>query len=238
MKKYCELKVTLLLKKDIIFKDIHEKLSSNLNRVMLSDNALKQIHTMKCFKPYCIGSLYPFDVVTKVYKVNQVYILTIRSIDEDFLNKLKIVLKNSKVLDFNVLAIEFLNRNYQYIESAYTLTPCIISITDENTRKLKYWTKYDSSLEFVKERITANLEKKYLQFYNKKLKAPDDFISMIKLENDVPIVYNYKNTKLFTNKFKIHFASDDISQKLAFLAFGVGILEKNSLGFGFLTKGK
>ena len=236
--KYYELKITLLLKQNIIFKDIHEKLSSNINKAMLENDNLKQRHTLKGFKPYCVGSLYPFDLTTKIYRADQIYLLTIRSIDNDFLNRLKNVLKTSKKLDFKVMAVEFLNRNYKYIESAYTLTPCIISITDENTRKLKYWTKYDSSLEFVKERITANLEKKYLQFYNKKLKAPDDFISMIKLENDVPIVYNYKNTKLFTNKFKIHFASDDISQKLAFLAFGVGILEKNSLGFGFLTKGK
>jgi len=47
-----------------------------------------------------------------------------------------------------------------------------------------------------------------------------------------------KRFDIFSNKFKIYFASDEISQKLAFLAFGVGILEKNSLGFGFLTKGK
>lgn len=236
--KYYEIKVTLLLKKDIKFGDIHESLSLNINKSMLDNKELKEQHSLNGFKPYCIGSLYPFDLKTKVYKANQIYMLTIRSIDENFLTKLKIVLKESKVLDFNVLAIEFLRKDYQFIESAYTLTPCIITITDENTKKRKYWTKDDSSLEFVKQRIVSNLEKKYKYFYNKEITVPSDFISMIKIENKVPIVYTYKRSRLFTNKFKIHFASDELSQKLAFLAFSIGILEKNSLGFGFLTKGK
>lgn len=236
--KYYELKITLFLKKDIKFQDVHESLSFNINKAMLEDKVLKENHGTKGYKSYCIGSLYPFDLKTKMYKANQIYLLTIRSIDNDFLNKLKNVLKTSTKLDFNVMAIEFLNKNYQYIESAFTLTPAIISIKNEEDDKIRYWVKEEISLEFVKKRIKENLEKKYFSFYDEKIVAPEDFITMIEMQNRKPLVFNYKNTKLFTNKFKIHFASDDISQKLAFLAFGVGILEKNSLGFGFLTKGK
>ena len=236
--KYYEIKVTLLLKKDIRLENINEFISFNINKSMLGNIDLKERHSLKGFKPYCIGSMYPFDLENKIYKANQIYILTVRSIDKDFLNKLKNVLKHSKLLDFNVLACQFLNKTYSFIESAFTLTPCIISITNEESKKTKYWTKDDSSLDFVKNRIKANLEKKYFQFYNERITAPDDFILMIEIKNRIPIVYNYKKSKLFSNKFKITFNSDDISQKLAFLAFGVGILEKNSLGFGFLTKGK
>lgn len=235
---YYEIKVTLLLKKDIRLENINEFISFNINKSMISDAELKKSHGSKGFKPYCIGSLYPFDLENKIYRANQIYILTIRSIDKDFLNKLKNVLKQSKDLDFNVLACQFMKKTYSFIESAFTLTPCIISITNEESKKTRYWTKDDSSLDFVKKRIKANLEKKYFQFYYEKIIAPDDFISMIEIKNRIPIVYNYKKSKLFSNKFKITFNSDVISQKLAFLAFGVGLLEKNSLGFGFLTKGK
>jgi CRISPR-associated endoribonuclease Cas6 len=236
MKNY-ELKVTLLLKVDIKYEDTHDRLSSNINKAMYEDSKLKELHENKKYKPYCIGSLYPFDMENKIYKANQVYVLTIRSIDKEFINLLKNSLKSSSKLDFNVLAIEFKELKYNFIESAFTLTPTIISITDEN-KKIRHWTKNEDSLEFVKQRIKDNLEKKYLQIYKEELIAPDDFISMIQIQNKKPIVFNYKKTKLFTNKFKIVFNSDEISQKLAKLAFGMGILEKNSLGFGFLTKGK
>ena len=56
--------------------------------------------------------------------------------------------------------------------------------------------------------------------------------------NEKPIVFNYKKGKLFSNRFKIAFESDKNSQKLAKLALGVGILEKNTLGFGMVVKGR
>lgn len=237
MKLY-EIKITLLLKKDIKLIDVQEFLSSNINKVMLEDEILKKLHALKGFKPYSLGSLYPFDLKNKMYHKNQMYVLTMRSIDKQFLQSLSIVLKSSKKLDFNVVAVEFLSRSYGFIESAFTLTPAIISIKDEEKNYIRYWTKDEGSLDFVKKRIKDNLEKKYQQFFDEKIVAPDDFISMITVQNNKPMVYNYKNIKLWTNKFKIVFASDEVSQKLASLAFGVGILEKNSLGLGFLTKGR
>jgi len=236
--KLYEIKITLLLKKDIKLIDVQEFLSSNINKVMLEDEILKKLHALKGFKPYSLGSLYPFDLKNKMYHKNQMYVLTMRSIDKQFLQSLSIVLKSSKKLDFNVVAVEFLSRSYGFIESAFTLTPAIISIKDEEKNYIRYWTKDEGSLDFVKKRIKDNLEKKYQQFFDEKIVAPDDFISMITVQNNKPMVYNYKNIKLWTNKFKIVFASDEVSQKLASLAFGVGILEKNSLGLGFLTKGR
>ena len=237
MKNY-EIKVTLLLKKDVLLPDVQEFLSSNVNKSMLEDSVLKEKHALHTYKPYCMGTLYPFDLTNKIYRANQVYVLTIRSIDRDFLSRLQNVLKGSRKLDFNVIAVEFLTREHKYIESAFTLTPTIISIKDEEKNYIRYWTKEEGSLEFVKKRIKDNLEKKYEQFFNEKIIAPDDFILMISIQNKKAIVYNYKGTKLWTNKFKILFAPDEISQKLASLAFGVGVLEKNTLGFGFLTKGR
>ena len=237
MKNY-EIKITLFLKKDLRLADVQEFLSTNINKSMLEDKILKRMHYINSYKPYCIGTLYPFDLTNKIYRANQVYVLTIRSIDIDFLNRLRKVLKESCKLDFNVIAIESLTRNYGYIESAFTLTPAIISIKEEEKNYIRYWTKEEGSLDFVKKRIKDNLEKKYEQFFNEKIVAPDDFILMISIQNKKAIVYNYKGAKLWTNKFKIVFAPDELSQKLVSLAFGVGILEKNSLGLGFLTKGR
>lgn len=235
--KHYEIKVTLLLKQDIKYIDIHDRLSSSINQAMFENDILKELHLNQKYKSYCIGNLFPFDIQSKIYKANQVYVLTIRSIDKEFINFLKNSLKNSKKLDFNVLAVEFKELKYSFIDSVYTLTPTVITITDKNN-KMKYWTKDEQSLEFVKKRIKDNLEKKYFEFFKEKIIAPDDFIQMIRLENEKPIVFNYKKTKLFSNKFKILINSDDISQRLIKLAFSVGLLEKNSLGMGFLVRGK
>jgi len=233
-----EIKITLLLKQDVSLVNVQEFLSSNINKSMLEDSTLKEMHSKNIFKPYSIGSLYPFDLQNKIYKANQIYVLTIRSIDEKFLNRLNKVLKSSRKLDFNVIAIEQLSRKSGHIESAFTLTPAILSIKEEGMDRVRYWTREDGNLEFVKQRIKDNLERKYEQFFNKKIVAPDDFIMMLSVQNKKPMVYNYKGGKLFSNKFKMIFAPDEISQKLASLAFGVGVLEKNTLGFGFLTKGR
>ncbi len=235
--KHYEIKITLMLHVDIKYEDIYEHLASNINRCLYEDEILKQIHLNKKYKPYVVGNLYPFDIGSKIYKANRVYVLSIRSIDRDFLNRLKNSLKKTIKLDFKVLAIEFKELKYGFIDIIYTLTPTIITLCGHDN-KIKYWTKEEESLDFVKKRIKDNLEKKYFEFFGEKIVAADDFIQMIQIENKKPIVFNYKNTKLFTNKFKIAINNDEISQRLIKLAFSVGLLEKSSLGFGLLVKGK
>ncbi len=232
--KYFEMKLTLLLKKDVLYKDTNSFLSENINKAMFEDQYLNSIHKKGTFyKPYCFGSFYPVEIKTKIYRKNCVYVLKLRSIEKKFLELLSNSLKNSKNLGFETLVSEINVINYPYIERIYTLTPSIITL--ENG---KCWIPEDGNLDFIKRRIKDNLEKKYKQFFSKEVVAPDDFIQNIIVLNKKPIVFNYKKGKLLGNRFEIAFNSDEISQKLASLSFGVGLLEKNSLGFGFVTKGK
>jgi len=212
-------------------------MTSNINKAFLEDELLQKMHMNKQFKPYVVGSLYPLDMQTKMYKMNQVYVLHIRSIDKEFLNRLKNSFKKANELDFKVISIEFKRQNYGFIDSVYTLTPVIMTINDE-LGKVRYWTKEEESLDFVRHRIKNNLERKYFDFFGKNIVAPSDFVQSIQLHNKKPIVFNYKGSRLFANKFKFSVNNDKISQELIKLGFGVGILEKNSLGFGFLTRGK
>lgn len=234
--KYFEAKITLLLKKDVSYKHIHDFLSTNLNKAFLLDENLKILHSENHFKPFCYDSLYPFEAKTKIYNKNNVYVFTIRSPHEDFINSLTKALKAHKALDFQVLAIEKSKKDTYIINSVITATPAIFTKTNEKTDKVYYWTKEDGSLEFVKKRITDNLHKKYKFFFDEDVKVPDDFIQLIQMQNIKPIVFDYKNTKLFTNRFKIVFNEDENSQKLANLAYTVGIGEKSGLGFGFLAR--
>lgn len=110
------------------------------------------------------------------------------------------------------------------IQKLITLTPTIIT-----TEKGDYLIGDD--LEFVRQRMIANIQKKYNQIYNEKIDI--DFIKEIKQTNNKPIKIPYKNIYLLGNKFEITVKEDPISQNLAYLALSIGLLEKNAEGFGF-----
>lgn len=110
------------------------------------------------------------------------------------------------------------------IQKLITLTLTIIT-----TEKGDYLIGDD--LEFVRQRMIANIQKKYNQIYNEKIDI--DFIKEIKQTNNKPIKIPYKNIYLLGNKFEITVKEDPISQNLAYLALSIGLLEKNAEGFGF-----
>jgi len=101
-----------------------------------------------------------------------------------------------------------------------------------------YWVPGDD-LKILIERMNSNLFKKYKDYFGTSLNEEQLFFEKIKIMNKKPIVYKYKNTNLFGNKFKIAINNDEISQKLAFMTLGVGLLEKNStIGMGFCIEGR
>ena len=54
-----------------------------------------------------------------------------------------------------------------------------------------------------------------------------------------PLEKDKQKSRLFGNKFKIIPNEDEVSQKLAFIALGAGLGEKNSFGAGFvIARGK
>lgn len=235
--KIYESKLTVFLKEDTSYANIHNMLSKNVNKALYHDETLSILHKNLEFKPYCYSSLYPYDTQSKIYRKEQIYMLNIRSLDYEFLKNLNASFKKNK-FDFKVLATQIQEFKLDVVEFAVTQTPSVISIIDKKTNKALCYTKEFENLEFVKNRIKDNLEKKYMQFFKENVKAPEDFINFIKMTNQKPIIFNYKNTKILANKFDIAFNSDEISQMLAKLAFAVGLLEKNSLGFGFLARKK
>ncbi len=238
MKLY-ELKITILLKTDIELANANQTLAKAINFILTQNEYTRELHDKNGLKPYVFSLPYPIDIQTKIYQKDRVYLFSIRSIDEKFINIFKESLKKVNLDEFSILATELKEINKFFINSLYTLTSTISTITNED-KKSYFWTINNSNLEFIKEKIKNNLEKKYKQFFNQEIKAPDDFISNIILLNQTPFVTNHiknkdnKKFKLFGNKFKIFINSDENSQKLAFLALGVGLLEKNSFGYGFV----
>ena len=217
------LKAMVLLKQDITNKATYEKISDFIAFSMLKDETLKELHEKNTFKNYVFCSLYPVQK-DGIYKQDNIYFFDLRGTEFNKILKLKQVMQNSENQYFKIIQINLQTHEQIKINKLVTLTPTIIT-----TPKGDYDVKDD--MDLVKSRILANIQKKYNKIYNTTVNT--DFIKSIKKTNIKPIKIPYKNINMLGNKFEIEVKEDDMSQNLAYLAVSVGILEKNSIGFGF-----
>jgi CRISPR-associated endoribonuclease Cas6 len=231
--KYFELICTAYIKRDISFKDSFETISKYISFSMAQDEELKITHEATGFKHYTFGGLFPIEK-EKVYKKGSTYSFTLRSIDENLIETLSKELRKN-INNPNLLIVESNKKrvNQFFINELYTATPVIITV--ENGF---YWTmEKDGDITKLQKQLHDNLEKKYFDFYGEKLKPEQNFIQLLEIKNRVPqnihITKNDHSIRFFGNKFRIVPNEDEISQKLAFMALGCGLGEKNSFGGGF-----
>ena len=220
---YYNLKITVLLKQEVGNFEAYEKISNLIAYAMLKDKTLKDLHEKNTYKNYVFCNLYPVQK-DGIYKENNIYFFDLRGIEFDKIIKIKQVMSDLENDCFKIIQINFQTYTQSNIKKLITLTPVIIT-----TPKGDYDIK--GNLDFVKERILANIQKKYKNIYNTTIDL--DFIKNIKKLNNTPIKLPYKNISMLGNKFEIEVKEDPMSQNLAYLALSVGVGEKNALGFGF-----
>jgi len=231
--KYFELTCTAYLKKDIDFKESFETQAKYISFSMAQDEKLKTLHSKESFKHYVFGGLLPIEK-DRVYKRGSTYKFTLRSIDEDFIDILsKNLRENINNPSLQVLQTQKKSINQFFITELYSATPTIITTNDN-----LFWTmQKDGDILTLQKQLHDNLEKKYQEFYGEALEAKQNFIQLLEIKNRVPqniqITKDNKKIRFFGNKFRIVPHEDEISQKLAFLALGCGLGEKNSFGGGF-----
>ncbi len=231
--KYFELTCTAYLKKSIDFKESFEKLAKYISFSMAQNDNLKALHEKRGFKHYCFGGLLPVEE-KKVYKQGNHYRFSIRSLDENLIDILTDELRrNINNPDLQILETVKKSYSQRFVQELYTVTPTIIT-----TEKNLFWTlEKDGDILKLQRQLHDNLEKKYQNFYGKKLEPLQNFIQLIEIKNQKPqtiqITKEGKKIRFFGNKFKIIPHEDEISQKLAFVAIGAGLGEKNAFGGGF-----
>lgn len=226
---YYEAKISICLKNDIQQELMHQAISKTINSAMLKDEALKQLHKTNSFKGYCFCSPYPVEA-SKIYLAKKVYLFRLRSINLNFILKIKNLLPKSDEY-FKVLAFELYNCRQKYVDKLMTLTPAVSTLYTRN------WVKEDG-LEILMANIHNNAVKKAKFFYEKFQEPSENFIQCITQTNKKAIKIPYKETSIIANKFEIIPKSDDVSQELAQTILGCGVLEKNSIGLGFCIVSK
>lgn len=220
---YYNLKLSVILKSNIKSEATYEKLANLISYAMLKDKDLKLLHEENKYKNYVFCNLYPIEK-DSIYKANNIYYFDIRGIDLKMFMKLKQVLNVTEDENFKVIQVNFETSIQRKISKLITLTPVILT-----TKIGDYDIK--ENLEFVKDRLVANIQKKYKAIYN--TEANVDFIKEIIKTNHKPMKIPYKNIHMLGNKFEITVKEDPISQNLAYLMLSIGCGEKNALGFGF-----
>ncbi len=239
--KYFELKCVAYIKKDIDFKYCFDILSKFINFSMLSDEELKKHHEKKGFKNYTFGGFFPIEK-DKIYKKGKTYSFTIRSLNEEFINKIDTLLRQN-INSFNLQIVETSRKTIKqfFINELYSVTPVIVSIPKENDEKQRFWSINDD-IFLLQKQLQDNLLKKYKSFYAEELETTQNFIQLFEIKNRVPqSIYFTKSfngkdqtIRLFGNKFRFIVNEDEVSQKLAFVALACGLGEKQSYSGGFV----
>ncbi|NPA50531.1 MAG: CRISPR-associated endoribonuclease Cas6 [Epsilonproteobacteria bacterium] len=232
--RYFELKCKAYLKRDLNYQDIFDVISKYINfSISIKGGILERFHKSRGLKYYTFSGFTPIEK-DKIYKKKKVYEFKIRSLDRDFIyllaEKLKQNVNNPNMV---VVDVDYKEVEEFFIKKLYSLTPVIVT-----TKEKVYWTiQKDGDILNLIRQLHNNLEKKYNTFFNKDIKAKENFIELIEIKNRVPFtiefIKNNKRIKLFGNKFEITPKSDELSQKLAFVALGAGLGEKGSFGGGF-----
>ena len=234
--KYFELICKAYIKQEIEFSKSFETISKYISYSMAQSELLDS-HNTNSFKHYVFGGFRKSnEPLTKVYKSGETYEFVIRSLEENFVDKLSLSLRQN-INNPNFLVLQTLKKviKKSFITELYSATPVIVSI--ENKR---FWTMESSGdIMQLQKQLHDNLEKKYQSFFGEELKSNHNFIQLLEIKNRVPqnieIHKDGKKIRFFGNKFKIVPNEDELSQKLAFVALACGIGEKNSYGGGFLV---
>lgn len=223
---YSQVKITAFLKKDIKFTQCGEIIGKVVSKAMLLDEELKLMHQKREYK-YVYNNLYPIER-TGIYEEGRVYIFNIRSFNKKFISKIKKLLTKVDSEFMKILAVEENSVKQKHITELYTMTPVIVTVNN------KPWLLDDGDLMLLQKRLQDNLEKKYKEIFGQTLNIKENFIQGIEILNKKPMVFEYKGIKLLGNKVKIAVNEDEQSQKLAFIATGMGLGEKgSSLGAGY-----
>ena len=227
MKVY-EYKVKVKLKKELQYYEIAEKLSYFIDSVLVKDEIFTQYHSSSQYKGYVHDLLYPIEA-NSVYQLNKVYTMRIRLVQEDLVQYLMGKLAFHETQEIKGVGGEIKIIPKRTIQQLYSITPVILKTPGQG-----YWRGHMTLEEFEK-RLKENLIKKYKYFTGNDIDKDFSLYDLIEFKNKVPVKSSYKNVSLLGDKISLELAQNKQAQELAYLALGVGLLENNSRGYGFVN---
>lgn len=222
-----QIKLKIFILKDIPIEDSQAIISAFIDIGLSKDSKLLELHESNKFKGYCFDAPYPLEE-DKVYKKDNIYTLTIRTIDKELADFFTNKLANEFNANVKGLTSEVRILPKKHIERLYSITPAVMKNEDG------YW-KNKIKLDEFEKRLKANLIKKYNSITNSRIDEDFQLYSTIEFKNRKPISVKYKNIKLLGDKISLNIAENEMAQELAYMSLGTGIFEMNARGYGFVN---
>ncbi|MCR8744479.1 CRISPR-associated endoribonuclease Cas6 [Romboutsia lituseburensis] len=213
--------------KNILTQDAQCEICKIIDSSLSKNKDWLEFHKTNEYKNYCFDSLYPIPK-DKIYKSNQIYTFTIRTINEELARYLQKILANEFNDTIKCLTTKIKIIPKKFIEKIYSISPMIMK-SDNG-----YW-KNNLSLRDFEKRLIENLIKKYNRINNTKIDEDFEFYTTLEFKNRKPCTMNIKNVKLLGDKISLNISDNEIAQELAYMSLGVGLLECNSRGAGFMN---
>ncbi len=227
MKVY-EFKLKVYVLENMNSKRSLEYISQLIDKSFLKNKELSDFHEENAFKNYVHNSFYPVEK-SKIYQKGNIYTIIIRTVDERLADHFEKYLANEYTRYLKALTVEKnIIPDKGIIEKIYSITPAVAKFEEG------YWRKSESIGNYEK-RLEENLVKKYNDYFNKKIEENFELFTFLKFDNMKPIASEFKNIQLLGDKLTLYVAENKMAQKLAYFALGVGILELNSRGFGYVN---
>ena len=212
---------------DTPVEEIRGAVTEFLDSGLAVDPQFAELHKQNRYKYYCYDSLYPIEK-DKVYKKDQIYTLTIRTLDANLAKYFSECVVNTYTDKLKGLTAQVRIIPKKHIDVMYTLTPAILKCESG------YW-KDEMTVEQYEERLKVNLIKKWNELHREKIQEDFELFTGVEFLSKCPVASQYKGIKLLGDKIRIHVADNEMAQKLAYMALGSGVLEMNSRGFGFVN---
>lgn len=229
MIKVYEMLVFVKLKKSIHLKNMAVEISSVLNHLFKQDIKLATNHKNGKFNNYCYSLLNPIEKGNPNYEKGSECFFSIRSIDRDFIFRIEDSLYDCENNLFETIRVTTQRLNLENIKRLYSITPSV-SIVDRYTGMCALAEEVDN--EYIKDRILVNTFKKYKEFINENIE-PFDFIESVEFISNNNYTSNYKGGYIIGFKLRVSLKEDEKSQDFGRIILGCGLLEKNSLSFGY-----
>lgn len=203
--------------------DYNEYMSNFINKIMLRDEWLKEVHESKNVKGYVFSNLYPYES-DGIYKKDNVYSFYINVFDKNLALRLKNCLEQEEI----VVEINIKIQPFKKIKTLRTNSLCLISLKNKDK---KFWVKNDG-LALLMNGLNNNANLKHNLFLGE-IQKETNFIQSLYIRSKHELYANYKNGKLVGVQLDIVVKDDEESQLLANICLATGLGEKNSLGCGY-----
>ena len=221
------IRMKLYVIENIGVENLRTEVTKFLDCGLVKDTPLAEWHSENKYKFYSYDSLFPVEK-DKIYKKDQIYTLTIRTLDVKLAKYFSENIVNTYTNKLKGLTAQVKILQKKYIDVMYTLTPAILKCDSG------YW-KDEMTIEEYEKRVKVNLIKKWNVLHGEKIEEDFELFTGIEFLSKCPIVCQYKGVKLLGDKIRIHVAENEMAQKIAYMALATGVLEMNSRGFGFVN---